>query len=133
MEQSGLQASVGGPGNVVDLLGQLLAVADIKLGGVNSSGLLGLLAAGLQLLQGDLGVLLLDLLLLLLIGDSLDLLSQPLFLLRFGLAFLGFLRVVALLSLLLRDLAVSLNIDVVLLAVLTESKFVLVLEVGLTI
>ena len=39
----------------------------------------------------------------------------------------------ALLSLLLRDLAVALNIDVVLLAVVAESKFVLVLEVGLTI
>ena len=114
-------------------MGQLLAVADIKLGVVNSSGLLDLLAAGLQLLQGDLGVLLLNLLLLRLILDSVDLLLQTQFLLRFGLAFLVFLRVVALLSLLLRDLAVTLNIDVILLTALTESKLVRVLEVGLTI
>ena len=78
-------------------------------------------------------MLLLNLLLLLFILDNFDLLSQPFFLLRFNLTFLGFLRVVALLSLLFRDLTVALNIDVVLLAVVPESKFVLVPEVGLTI
>ena len=88
LEQGGLQSGVGGLGHVVDLLGQLLAVGDVKLGVVNSSGLLGLLAAVVQLLQGDLGVLLLNLLLLLFVLDSFDLLLQLLFLLRFGLAFL---------------------------------------------
>ena len=135
LEQSGLQAGVGGLGHAVDLLGQLLAVGDVELGGVNSSGLLQLLAAGPQLLQGNLGVLLLNLLLLflILISDSSDLLSQSLFLLGFGLTLLGLLGVLAVLPLAVRDLAVAVNVDVVLLAGLTEPKLVLVLEVGLRI
>ena len=133
LEQSGLQAGVGGLGHAVDLLGQLLAVGDVELGGVNSSGLLQLLAAGPQLLQGNLGVLLLNLLLLflILISDSSDLLSQSLFLLGFGLTLLGLLGVLAVLPLAVRDLAVAVNVDVVLLAGLTEPELVLVLEVGL--
>ena len=101
LEEGGLQAGVGCLGIAVDLLGQLLAVADVELGVVNSSGLLGLLAAVLQLLQGNLGVLLLSLLLLLLNLDSLDLLPQSLFLLSLGLTLLGLLGVLALLSLVL--------------------------------
>ena len=78
-------------------------------------------------------MLLLNLLLLflILISDSSDLLSQSLFLLGFGLTLLGLLGVLAVLPLAVRDLAVAVNVDVVLLAGLTEPKLVLVLEVGL--
>ena len=80
-------------------------------------------------------MLLLNLLLLflILISDSSDLLSQSLFLLGFGLTLLGLLGVLAVLPLAVRDLAVAVNVDVVLLAGLTEPKLVLVLEVGLRI
>jgi len=45
LEEGGLQSGVGSLGQGVDLVGQLLAVADVELGVVNSAGLLGLLAA----------------------------------------------------------------------------------------